>query len=157
MLPRYLGSALDFFDVFLKGRDTGIQRVRWHQGNDGWRTAPSWPPPGARELRFHLAAADRAAADVEGGRLVAAPDATTTTARWVHDPADLVPSTVVDPFAFLRELPDEQREVIVLRVWGQMTFEEAATALEISPNTAASRYRYGLAKLKERLQPLPKE
>jgi len=108
MLPRYLGSALDFFDVFLKGRDTGIPRVRWHQGNDGWRTAPSWPPPSARELRFHLAAADRAAADVEGGRLVAAPDATTTTARWVHDPADLVPSTVVDPFAFLRELPDER-------------------------------------------------
>ena len=56
--------------------------------------------------------------------------------------------------AALRELPDEQREIIVLRVWGEMTFEEAATALGISPNTAASRYRYGLAKLKERLQPL---
>lgn len=57
----------------------------------------------------------------------------------------------------LRRLPDEQREIIVLRVWGEMTFEEAAAALEISPNTAASRYRYGLAKLKEQLQPLPKE
>ena len=57
----------------------------------------------------------------------------------------------------LRELPDEQREIIVLRVWGQMTFEEAAAALEIPVNTAASRYRYGLAKLKERLQPLEKE
>ena len=57
----------------------------------------------------------------------------------------------------LRELPDEQREIIVLRVWGQMTFEEVAAALDISPNTAASRYRYGLAKLKERLAPLPKE
>ena len=57
----------------------------------------------------------------------------------------------------LDELPIEQREIIVLRVWGQMTFEEAAAALDISPNTAASRYRYGLAKLKERLQPLAKE
>ena len=57
----------------------------------------------------------------------------------------------------LRELPEEQREIIVLRVWGQMTFEEAALALDISPNTAASRYRYGLAKLKERLEPLAKE
>ena len=57
----------------------------------------------------------------------------------------------------LRDLPVEQREIIVLRVWGQMTFEEAAGALDIPVNTAASRYRYGLAKLKERLQPLPKE
>jgi RNA polymerase sigma-70 factor (ECF subfamily) len=56
--------------------------------------------------------------------------------------------------AALRELPAEQREVILLHVWGQMTFEEAAAALDISANTAASRYRYGLAKLKERLQPL---
>jgi RNA polymerase sigma-70 factor (ECF subfamily) len=53
----------------------------------------------------------------------------------------------------LRELPPEQREVIVLHVWGQMTFEETAAALEISPSTAASRYRYGLEKLKERLKP----
>jgi predicted acyl esterase len=106
MLPRYLGSALDFFDVFLKGAANDIPRVRWHQGNDGWRTALSWPPPGARELRLHLAGADLAVA--EGGRLAGAPDPTTTTARWVHDPANLVPSTVVDPFAFLRELPDER-------------------------------------------------
>jgi RNA polymerase sigma-70 factor (ECF subfamily) len=57
----------------------------------------------------------------------------------------------------LKELPAEQREVIVLHVWGQMTFEEAAAALEISANTAASRYRYGLAKLKEQLKPFAKE
>jgi putative CocE/NonD family hydrolase len=85
-----------------------IPRVRWHHGNDGWRAAESWPPLGARELRLHLAAADRAVADVEGGRLGAEPDATATVAHWVHDPADLVPSTVVDPFAFLRALPDER-------------------------------------------------
>ena len=109
MLPRYLGSALDFFDRFLKGEDVEIPRVRWHQGNDGWRSAPTWPPPGARELRLHLAAADRAVADADGGRLAPEPDATMTTARWVHDPADLVPSTVVNPFAFLHELPDERR------------------------------------------------
>jgi uncharacterized protein len=108
MLPRYLGSALDFFEVFLKGRANDLPRVHWHQGNDGWRTAPSWPPPGAREVRFHLAAADRALVDEDGGRLVDAPEPTTTTADWVHDPSNLVPSTVVDPFAFLRESPDER-------------------------------------------------
>ena len=57
----------------------------------------------------------------------------------------------------LKTLPQEQREVIVLRVWGQMTFEEAAAALDIPVNTAASRYRYGLARLRQQLQPLGKE
>lgn len=46
-------------------------------------------------------------------------------------------------------LPDQQREVIVLHIWGGLTFEEAGELLGISPNTAASRYRYGLSKLKE--------
>ena len=108
MLPRYLGSALDFFDRFLKGTGEDLPRVRWHQGNDGWRTAESWPPPGARELRLHLSAANRAGAGVEGGRLSAEPDGKPTVARWMHDPADLVPSSVADPFSFLREVPDER-------------------------------------------------
>jgi RNA polymerase sigma-70 factor (ECF subfamily) len=57
----------------------------------------------------------------------------------------------------MADLPEEQREILILRVWGQLTFEEAAEALDISPNTAASRYRYALGKLKERLRPLGKE
>jgi RNA polymerase sigma-70 factor, ECF subfamily len=52
----------------------------------------------------------------------------------------------------LRELPEEQREVILLHVWGQMSFNEAAAALGISANTVASRYRYGLSKLREQFQ-----
>ena len=76
--------------------------------------------------------------------------------RWLESPPGMEAVGLALESALL-ELPDEQREIIVLRVWGQMTFEEAAAALEISPNTAASRYRYGLAKLKERLQPLSKE
>ena len=54
----------------------------------------------------------------------------------------------------LGELPDEQRAVVQLKLWQDCTFEEIATALEISPNTAASRYRYGLDKLRERLRSL---
>ena len=45
-------------------------------------------------------------------------------------------------------LPVEQREVVILRVWGEMTLEEAAAVLEVPFNTAASRYRYALAKLR---------
>jgi RNA polymerase sigma-70 factor (ECF subfamily) len=57
----------------------------------------------------------------------------------------------------LGELPEEQRAVVHLKLWGGQTFDEIATALEISPNTAASRYRYGLDKLRARLRPLYEE
>lgn len=56
--------------------------------------------------------------------------------------------------AALAELPTDQREVVHLKMWTGLTFEEIAGALDISPNTAASRYRYGLDKLRARLRPL---
>jgi RNA polymerase sigma-70 factor (ECF subfamily) len=80
----------------------------------------------------------------------------TSNGHWLEGPPGMEAIGLAIQSA-LRDLPEEQREIIVLRVWGQMTFEEAALALDISPNTAASRYRYGLAKLKERLEPLAKE
>ncbi len=46
-------------------------------------------------------------------------------------------------------LPDEQREVLVMKIWNELTFAEIASVLEISQNTAASRYRYALAALKK--------
>lgn len=52
----------------------------------------------------------------------------------------------------LVELPIEQREVIVLKIWHSRTFEEIGDLLDISPNTAAGRYRYGLQKIKFRLE-----
>lgn len=48
----------------------------------------------------------------------------------------------------LATLPPEQREAIVLKIWHDYTFEEIGELLEISPNTAAGRYRYGLQKLR---------
>jgi len=48
----------------------------------------------------------------------------------------------------LAGLPAEQREVITLKLWGDLTFSEIGEALEIPANTAASRYRYGLAELR---------
>jgi len=52
----------------------------------------------------------------------------------------------------LAELPVEQREAIVLKIWHQFTFEEIGGLLGISPNTAAGRYRYGLQKIKRELK-----
>jgi RNA polymerase sigma factor (sigma-70 family) len=46
-------------------------------------------------------------------------------------------------------LPEDQRQVVVLHVWGEFTFLQIAEILEISSNTAASRYRYALARLRE--------
>jgi RNA polymerase sigma-70 factor (ECF subfamily) len=59
--------------------------------------------------------------------------------------------------AALAELPSEQRAVVHLKLWEEMTFAEIASVLEISPNTAASRYRYGLDKLQSALRPLYEE
>jgi RNA polymerase sigma-70 factor (ECF subfamily) len=52
----------------------------------------------------------------------------------------------------LAALPPDQREVIVLKIWNRCTFEEIGALLDISPNTAAGRYRYGLQKIKSRLE-----
>jgi RNA polymerase sigma-70 factor (ECF subfamily) len=48
----------------------------------------------------------------------------------------------------LARLPAEQREVIVLKLWHEYTFDEIGKLLELSPNTAAGRYRYGLEKIR---------
>jgi RNA polymerase sigma-70 factor (ECF subfamily) len=53
----------------------------------------------------------------------------------------------------LAELPLDQREVIVTRVWGGLTFEAVAALAGCSLPTAHRRYHAGLAALRERLDP----
>ena len=53
----------------------------------------------------------------------------------------------------LDSLPTEQREVVALKVDGGLTFDEIAGMLDISINTAASRYRYALEKLRAAFEP----
>ena len=55
--------------------------------------------------------------------------------------------------AALQHLPESQREVLVLRIWGDLTFSEIATTLGDSINTVASRYRYALDGLRRILKP----
>ena len=52
----------------------------------------------------------------------------------------------------LARLPQAQREIVVLKVYRNKTFREIAAMLELSLNTVASRYRYGLEKLKALLK-----
>ena len=53
--------------------------------------------------------------------------------------------------AALKELPGKFSEVIVMKIWGGRTFAEIGDILEISLNTAASRYRYGIEALRKQL------
>jgi len=55
--------------------------------------------------------------------------------------------------AALERLPVAQREVLLMKVWGGLTFPQVAAALDVPADTAASRYRYALAKLREQLAP----
>jgi RNA polymerase sigma-70 factor (ECF subfamily) len=59
--------------------------------------------------------------------------------------------------AALRSLPEDQRSVAQLRLWGGLTFEEIAHTQNIPLNTAASRYRYALDKLRTLLRPIYEE
>src|SRR4029434_6288830 len=52
------------------------------------------------------------------------------------------------------KLPEDQRAVVHLKIWEELTFAEIAEMLGIRTNTAASRYRYALDKLEGLLRPL---
>ncbi|MFK7851598.1 MAG: RNA polymerase sigma factor [Akkermansiaceae bacterium] len=47
----------------------------------------------------------------------------------------------------VQRLSDKLREVVTLKVWGGLTFAQISETMAISPNTAASRYRYALEQL----------
>ena len=65
------------------------------------------------------------------------------------DPPDLDPAAEFNLRRALAGLNEDQREVVIMHVWGDLTFGQIAGVLGINANTAASRYRYALAKLRE--------
>ena len=69
------------------------------------------------------------------------------------DPANLLAESneIRVVICALDKLPAEQREVIVLHLQGDMKFRQIAEMLDISINTAQSRYRYGMEKLRQLL------
>ena len=54
----------------------------------------------------------------------------------------------------LHELPPDQRSIAEMKLWHGLTFDQIAEAQRIPINTAASRYRYAIEKLRCLLQPL---
>jgi RNA polymerase sigma-70 factor, ECF subfamily len=71
--------------------------------------------------------------------------------QWLVKPQGMMEAGI-EVERSLRGLPPEQREVVLMRVWGEMTLEEIAIVLDVPANTVASRYRYALAKLREILK-----
>lgn len=57
----------------------------------------------------------------------------------------------------VEKLGEKLREVVTLKIWGGLTFAQIAEAMTISPNTAASRYRYALEQLERKLETLKNE
>ncbi len=52
----------------------------------------------------------------------------------------------------LAKIPDEQREVIVLKFFEQLTFEEIARVCGVPMGTITSRYRYGMEKMRKTME-----
>jgi len=57
--------------------------------------------------------------------------------------------------AVLQKLPAEQREVVIARLWGGLTFEQVAALTGLSVGSAHRHYHAGLAALRERLHVCP--
>lgn len=53
----------------------------------------------------------------------------------------------------MQMLPEDQREVVTLKLWGGLTFAEIASTMGESINTVSGRYRYALQALQKRLEP----
>ena len=54
--------------------------------------------------------------------------------------------------AYIKELPESQREVLVMRHYMKMSFQEIADATDVSINTALGRMRYALINLRKRFE-----
>jgi RNA polymerase sigma-70 factor (ECF subfamily) len=52
----------------------------------------------------------------------------------------------------LMALPEAQREVVLLRIWGQLSLKQTAQVVGSSLTTVHSRYKAALAAIKERMQ-----
>lgn len=52
----------------------------------------------------------------------------------------------------VKSLPHNYREVVTMKVWGGLTFQEIAEVTGVPLNTAASRYRYALDELRQNLK-----
>jgi len=85
----------------------------------------------------------------EAAHLVRSHNVEPSALELVESPQGVPAKEVVEVNEALSRLPGGQLTVVVLKVWQGMTFAEIAQALDIPANTAASRYRYAMEKLRK--------
>jgi RNA polymerase sigma-70 factor (ECF subfamily) len=75
--------------------------------------------------------------------------------RALFEPMESPPALLPqDVEAALGALPSEQREAVVLRIWGGLSFAEIGEVTKANTDTAASRYRYGVSALRKFFEPV---
>jgi RNA polymerase sigma-70 factor, ECF subfamily len=104
----------------------------------------------ARMVRFSKRVEDERSAAVTGSNLIAVHEADVAVETGSNDPE--VSEDVEILWRLVGRLPVKQRDVIVLKIQGDLTFSQIAKVCGTSPHTAAGRYRYGLEKLRRRLK-----
>lgn len=139
---KYLAEDL-FQDVFIKIIDT----FRQNRYNDEGKFL-SWALRIAHNLcvdHFRKVKRTPAIRTPEGYNIM----------EWMQTPDDCPEKKMVRTQSYDRVrrmldlLPEEQREVIVLRHYGNMSFKEIAGLTNTSINTALGRMRYGLINLRK--------
>lgn len=92
----YNALTYGWFDYFLKGEKNDIlkmPKVRYFtMGSNKWQTADSFPPAGAKPIKFYLASNGKANSLNGDGTLVAEPPATDMPDSFTYDPMNPVPS-----------------------------------------------------------------
>ncbi len=74
------------------------------------------------------------------------------TPEWWQPPDHATGDSDADLARAVQSLPSHFREVVLLKIWGGLTFRQIADSLDIPPGTAASRYRYALDALRQHLK-----
>ncbi len=123
----YNEMTYGWFDHFLKGEDNGIlekmPKVRYFtMGSNKWQTSETWPPAGARPMKFYLSSGGKANTLNGDGALTAQPPAADLPDRFTYDPMNPVPSyggnvcctgNAVQGGAFDQRKMEEREDILV--------------------------------------------
>ncbi len=104
--------------------------------------------------RYLLTAVTNTCRDMLSRRGRAVPPAAQAEGAWQDTPERAVVLSEAQQHlaTALEQLPYEQREVLVLRYFGDVKFKAIAKSQGVSINTVQGRYRYGLEKLRSLLE-----
>lgn len=78
----------------------------------------------------------------------------TGLAQALPDPVDGLLTSERDQIlrSAVDELNDSEREVVVLKAFSDLTFDDVSAILDVPAKTVATRYRRAIMKLEERLR-----